>query len=471
METETPEILLSRISEFIAQTMGWDYPPSRHADLRRGIAAAAKDLGFESAADCAHRCLAGALTRPQLDRLASHLTVGETYFFRENKAFENLAGDILPKLAARANRELRIWSAGCCTGEEPYSIAILLRELLPDWRQWKITILATDINQRFLRKAEAGLFGEWSFRSAPVWLKGRYFRVPSEGRFEILPEIAEMVRFAHLNLAVDDYSSVLNEFGPMDVIFCRNVLMYFQPSQSLKVVERLYRAQAEGGWLIVGASELSHNLFSPYFPVNLNGSFLYQKESNRPLATAPEAIPASVAPQFEESIYANIPSVVLAEAEPAPGDFAKIPEQIPSVPQNEPHESAALSIEARSFADQVNLTAALGCCDRWIAADKLNPASHYLRSVVLQEQGVMLEAVQSLRRALYLDPEHVLAHFAMGNLARGRNQFFESRRHLSNALRLLKTFSPQTVLPESDGVTAGRLAEIIGSLTEMEVEV
>jgi chemotaxis protein methyltransferase CheR len=88
---------------------------------------------------------------------------------------------------------------------------------------------------------------------------------------------------------------------------------------------------------------------------------------------------------------------------------------------------------------------------------------------VLQEQGAMLEAVQSLRRALYLDPEHVLAHFAMGNLARGRNQFLESRKHLSNALRLLRTYSPQTVLPESDGVTAGRLAEIIGSLTEMEV--
>jgi chemotaxis protein methyltransferase CheR len=465
MEAETPEILLSRISEFVAQAMGWDYPPSRHGDLRRGIAAAAKELGFDSAADCAHRCLAGVMTKPQLDRFASYLTVGETYFFRESKAFENLANDILPKLAGRTDRTLRIWSAGCCTGEEPYSIAILLRELLPDWRQWKITILATDINQRFLRKAEAGLFGEWSFRSAPAWLKSRYFRAPSEGRFEILPEIAEMVHFAHLNLAADDYSAVLSEFGPMDVIFCRNVLMYFQSSQARKVVERLYRAQAEGGWLIVGASELSHNLFSPYFPVNLNGSFLYQKDSNKPPAAVRETMPFTSDLLNREVIDLDVPFLVSAAPEPAPQEFAELPEPVP-----EP-ESTALSIEARSFADQGNLTAALGCCDRWIAADKLNPASHYLRSVVLQEQGAILEAIQSLQRALYLDPEHVLAHFAMGNLARGRNQFLESRRHLSNALRLLKTFSPQTVLPESDGVTAARLAEIIGSLTEMEIEV
>jgi chemotaxis protein methyltransferase CheR len=464
MEAETPEILLSRISEFVAQTMGWDYPPSRHADLRRGIAAAAKELGFDSAADCAHRCLSGALTNSQLDRLASHLTVGETYFFRESKAFENLAGEILPRLVdGRTNRELRIWSAGCCTGEEPFSIAILIREMLPDWRQWKITLLATDINQRFLRKAATGVFGEWSFRSAPAWLKSRYFRSAPEGRFEILPEITEMVRFAHLNLAADDYAPVLSEHGPMDVIFCRNVLMYFKPSQAQKVIERLYHVQAEGGWLIVGASELSHNLFSPYCAVNLDGAFLYQKDSSKPSAAVSETAPVAMALLDQEEIGIDMSFIAPAQSELTQNEFEESPEPI------ELSEQPSLSVEARSLADQGNLTAALGCCDRWIAADKLNPASHYLRSVVLQEQGAILEAVQSLRRALYLDPEHVLAHFAMGSLARGRNQPLESRKHLSNALRLLKTLSPQAILPESDGVTAARLAEIIGSLTEVEV--
>jgi chemotaxis protein methyltransferase CheR len=465
MQTETPEILLSGMSEFVAQAIGLEYPPSRHADLCRGIAAAAKELGFESAADCAHRCLAGSMSKPQIDRLASHLTVGETYFLRETKAIENLARDILPALAKRGSREVRIWSAGCCTGEEPYSIAMLLRELLPDWREWKIIILATDINQRFLRKAKSGLFGEWSFRGAPAWLKSRYFRAPSEGRFEILPEIAEMVRFAQLNLAADDFTSVLGEFGPMDVIFCRNVLMYFRPSQAHKVIENLYRSQSDHGWLIVGVSELSHNLFSPYCPVNLNGAFLYQKDSKRPIGLPPEAAPHVSEPPIEAGI--ELAPVVLLT--PLEMKAVENVEPLEAAPMSQ-SESTSLSSEARSYADKGDLTSALGCCDRWIAADKLNPASHYLRSIVLQEQGAALEAVQSLRRALYLDPDHILAHFAMGNLAHGRNQFLESRRHLSNALRLLKSFSAQAVLPESDGLTAGRLAEIIGSLPEMEVE-
>ncbi|HEX4055496.1 MAG TPA: CheR family methyltransferase [Tepidisphaeraceae bacterium] len=464
MDPDTPENLLARLSEFVAQTMGWDFPPSRHADLRRGIAAAAKDLGFDSAAACAQQCLAGALTKAQLDRLASHLTVGETYFFRESKTFEVLANEILPSLIRSRrgeNRELRIWSAGCCTGEEPYSIAILLRQMLMDWQEWKITLLATDINPLFLRKAEAGMFGQWSFRGAPAWLKERYFRSGPGERFEILPEIRQMVRFSQLNLAAENYAPVLGDCAAMDVIFCRNVLMYFRSSHAARVVEKLHQAQAERGWLIVSSSELSHHLFAPYCTTNLNGAILYQKDSNRPKISIPS--PNIPAVRWDEGL----------EEIPLPDAgflFVPPPEPLPVCAESEPdNESSALSVEARTLANQGNLAEALGCCDRWIAADKLNPASHYLRSVVLQEQGALLEAVQSLRRALYLDPDHVLAHFALGSIARGRHELRESRRHLVNALRLLKTYPPQTVLPESDGVTAGRLAEMIGSLTEAEV--
>jgi chemotaxis protein methyltransferase CheR len=461
MEGETPEGLLSRFSEFVMRTMGWEFPRSRHADLRRGIAAAARELGFDSAAGFALRCLSGAMTQEQFDRLAAHLTVGETYFFRETKTFEALAREILPALIeSRRGRdqELRIWSAGCCTGEEPYSIAILLREMLADWAQWKITLLATDINPGFLRGAEAGVFGQWSFRGAPDWLKGRYFREAPQGRFEILPEIKQIVRFAQLNLAGEDYTSVLGGCGAMDVIFCRNVLMYFGASQAKKVVEKLHRAQGKGGWLIVSSSELSHGVFSPYHTVNLNGAILYQKDGNTPAAPAPESSPVSAWPLDLEMDAGKMPFIV--------------PEQQPEPVMEEPSPAPpepALGAEARSLANRGNLAEALGCCDRWIAADKLNPASHYLRSVVLQEQGAVLEAVQSLRRALYLDPDHVLAHFALGSIARGRDQLGESHKHLANALRLLGKYPADALLPESDGVTAGRLAEVIGSLAEMEV--
>ncbi len=292
----------------------------------------------------------------------------------------------------------------------------------------------------------------------PAWLKEQYFQPESAGRFEILPEIRQMVRFVPLNLAAESYAPVLGECGAMDVIFCRNVLMYFRSAQAAKVIEKLHQAQAERGWLFVSSSELSHSVFAPYFTVNLNGAILYQKDSKRPQTAAREAAPVVSEPSGE-ILFPDVEVPLVPQPDPAPAYEEPEPD----------NESAALSVVARTLANQGNLAEALGCCDRWIAADKLNPASHYLRSVVLQEQGAILEAVQSLRRALYLEPDHVLAHFALGSIARGRNDLRESRRHLANALRLLKTYPPQTVLPESEGVTAGRLAEIIGSLTETGV--
>ena len=132
-----PDALWGRVSEFIAQNTGLHFPTERRSDLQRGLEAAAAEFGFADAAAFADRLLSASLTRPQLHTLASHLTIGETYFFRERKAFDALAEHILPELIRhRRGREqrLRLWSAACSTGEEPYSLAILVRQLLPDWR-------------------------------------------------------------------------------------------------------------------------------------------------------------------------------------------------------------------------------------------------------------------------------------------------------------------------------------------------
>src|SRR5579862_8050788 len=144
MEFKISEEELLRFSEFVAGTMGLHFPPSRWADLKRGIAAAAGDLGFADIGALPKWLMSAPLTKIQLDALASNLTIGETYFFREKRAFEILASHILPDLIrARQSgeRRLRIWSAACCTGEEPYSIAILLSRVIPDWKDWNLTIL------------------------------------------------------------------------------------------------------------------------------------------------------------------------------------------------------------------------------------------------------------------------------------------------------------------------------------------
>src|SRR5882724_3105902 len=277
-----PDAVWRRVSEFIALNTGLHFPAERRVDLQRGLAAAAAEFGLADSASCADWLLSAPLTRPQLNLLASHLTIGETYFFRERKTFDALAEHVLPELFRRRRgreQRLRLWSAACSTGEEPYSLAILVQQMLPDWEDWNLTILATDINERFLRKAVAGVFGEWSFRDSPSGFKERYFTPTSDGRFQIAAEIRNCVNFVHMNLAQDYFPSLTIDTNTMDVIFCRNVLIYFTASHARKLAENLRHALVDGGWLAVSPSECSQALFSRFVAVNFPGSILYRKGS------------------------------------------------------------------------------------------------------------------------------------------------------------------------------------------------
>jgi chemotaxis protein methyltransferase CheR len=486
-----PGISRLKLSEFIAATMGLHFPPERSADLERGLAGAAKEFGFPDANACADWLLAAPPTRTELQTLACHLTIGETYFFREKKTFEVLAASVLPELIRRrrnSGRRLRLWSAACCTGEEPYSLAILLHQVIPDLADWHVTILATDINGRFLKKAAIGVYGEWSFRESPPGFKERYFQRCGDGRYEILPEIKKMVTFAHLNLVEDHFPALATDTNAMDLIFCRNVLMYFTPTQAAKAVRNLRCALAEDGWLAVSPCEASQTLFARFSPANFSSAILYQK-SNAKVQAAPSWTPPLssestpvVAPALEtpESFTPDEPSQAPAGVE-APSSFAaaaSLYQQgryaeasdtlLNSIVLVDVPDPPAFSLLARALANQGRLTDALAWCDRWVAADKLNASGHYLRAVVLQELGENEQSRHSLQRATYLQPEFVLAHFAMGNLARACGKNNEVDKHFTNASRLLKACPPGDVLPESDGLTAGRLTEIISSIAALE---
>src|SRR5215210_5991419 len=154
MTPRIPDALLDDFSRFVAAQIGLDFPRERWVDLARSVEAAIKDLGFDDAEAAMRAFLSRPVQKHDLEPLVKHLTVGETYFFRDPKIFEALEKQILPELirTRRAMRRLRIWSAACCTGEEPYSLAILLTRLLPDLKDWQVTILATDLNTDFLRK-------------------------------------------------------------------------------------------------------------------------------------------------------------------------------------------------------------------------------------------------------------------------------------------------------------------------------
>ena len=461
MRRTLPESLLSRLSEFLAARIGLYFPQERRSDLERGVSAAARDFGLADAEACARWLLSAPLTQSQIEVLASHLTVGETYFFREQRTFDALEQHILPDLlrARRGGEQgLRIWSAGCCTGEEPYSVAMLLDRLLSDAEASSVTLLATDINPRFLRKAAEGAYGKWSFRDAPAAILERYFSKRADGRFELHRRLRRKVTFSYLNLADDTYPSLLNNTGAMDLILCRNVLMYFTAERAEKVVVNFHRSLVDGGWLIVSPTEISHTLFSSFAAVQFPGIVLYRKLAG----AAPQTLAAErPAPFFfppPDEAPERLAEALTIHEEPQT-------QARPSEPESsEASESATLCRAARACANQGKLAEAAEWCEKAIAADKINPAHHYLLAAVRQEQGQSDAAAQSLKHALYLDPDFVLAHFALGNLRLAQGRRREAERHFDTALSLLRARPRDEVLPESDGLTAGRLAEIIASV-------
>lgn len=493
--------LLRQFSEFLASQTGLYFPIERQRELLRGVETAAQEFSFRDAASCMQSLLSTPLDKRQIKTLASHLTVGETYFFREPQVFEALEKHILPTLVhARrqaGDKRLRLWSAGCATGEEAYSLAILAQRVIPDYKQWNITILGTDINPHSLQKAVSGIYGEWSFRNAPSWLKNNHFQPAGHGCYAIRPSVKEMVTFSYLNLMEESYPSLIGNTNSMDIIFCRNVLMYFEPTLADKVIDRHHLSLSDGGWLVVSAAEISPTISARFNTFNFPGAILHRK------------LPAHESPQLAINFTAEPPaermafeptSAATGELTTAPeAGFFNADETMPVEPITSPvtayeqalslyqqgryHEATTkasmllknqqsrapgMALLARIHANQGDLARARHWCMQAIDADRLDPIGHYLMAVVLLEQGQQEGGVQELKRTLYVDPDFLLAHFTLGNLYRRQQKHTEANKHFENALALLKTKASDDILPESEGMSAGSLAEIIHSMLHQE---
>ena len=427
---------LNLFSRFVEARLGLCFPPERWPDLEKGLQSAAVELGFDDPEGCADWFLNSEVRREQIELLATHLTVGETYFFRDMPVFVALENHVLPALIAqkrRTSRRIRLWSAGCCTGEEPYSLAILLRQLLPDLADWNVTILGTDVNPRFLQKAFLGIYTPWSFRGMEKNLQERCFLRAEGGRFKVRPEVASMVTFAPLNLATDAYPSILTNTNAIDVLLCRNVLMYFSKEQAAKVTAQLLDCLVEEGWFFAGPTEIPHPTSPRLTPRNLAGTLAYRKTK---ASFADRKQPAKAC---------------------APMGKAQSDDRI----KERPASGADAATRARELADAGVLGEALAACDEAIAANKLSPAHQYLRGMILQEKGDKAQAMAAFQRALFLDPGFVLAHVAMFTLLLQTGRTRDAERSLRNARALLHTYAPEMQIPDSGGLTAQRLLEVL----------
>ncbi|MBI5656203.1 MAG: chemotaxis protein CheR [Geobacter sp.] len=478
MKRHLPPLLLSRLSGFVADRLGLHFPQQRWHDLERRINQAVADFGFGNAKTCIEWLLAEKLSPEQIGMLARHLTIGETYFFREKSSFEKLETVILPELiAARRGKDqrLRIWSAGCSSGEEPYSVAMSLCRLLPDLQEWQITILGTDVNPAALAKAARGSYGNWSFRGMPAWLRDRYFTRENAGTFRISDAIRGMVTLAPLNLAQDRYPALINNTNAMDIILCRNVLMYFEPAEALRVVGCFHRSLLDGGWLFVSPCEASADLFRDFETISCPGTIFYRKSvTGSPVpGRRPEAgteLPASgQSPNLDGCLPVTaveaVPSTLADDrVETTPAARAIAAEQ-PETPVEEP-DAASM---AREFANQGKLHDALAWLEKAIVMSKTDPELYFLRAMIHQELGEADAAIESLKQTLFLDHDFALAHFALGNLSLQTGKTLDAKRHFGNALELLQLVPAAEPLHGGEGLTAGRLAEIVATVQETAI--
>lgn len=403
--------VLDLAAQRVEAATGLTFAGPRRRQFDAALERMAAALGLPGAAASASWLLAGPWDDARSSLCARFLTIGETYFLREPRALGLVCDQARALLARGAPRPLRVWSAGCCTGEEPYSIALALRRDVPRLPPDKVDILATDLNDAFLDVARAGIYRRWSFRRTDPADLAAFFRPLGDGRFEVDASLRAQVRFAHLNLASAVYPSAATGTLAQDVIFCRNVLMYFAPAQAARVVARLRGCLVDGGWLVVNASEASTRLFEGFTPVYLEDAVFFRKDAVVPVA--PAVVPA------------------VPQAAPVPRR-EPLPATAPSAPV--PPDDAAMA-RVHALAQAGRREEALQCLRRTVETEALSAPVQQRAALFALEHGDRALARHCARRLLYLEPDSAFGHYlwaliedAAGRRPRARSLLRDCRR-------------------------------------------
>lgn len=445
-----------RLKTLIIDTTGMEFYRDKDVDLARILSERMAEVG---ASGCgAYYDLLTALGRgpAEMDALIAELTIGETYFFRHKEQFDALRELILPQVIERNRfvRRLRIWSAGCATGPEPYSVAILLeREFGARIAGWHVTVMGTDINQKFLARAREGRYDSWAFRSVPDSLRDSCFdRVGNQ--WQIRPQFKRHVRFQYHNLIKSPFPSLADNIAGFDVIICRNVIIYFSPATVEELVPCFYDSLTEGGWLIMGHAEPNQQLFRRFRTVNTAGAILYQRsEASGPVPTAP----AAASPSPPVSFPAAAPPV--APRPPVPP--VRPPARTASPPSSERVEGDDPLRPVRELADSGQWEAAAAACDAVIARAPLEARAHFYRALVHEQVGEIDACEQALRRAIYLDRRQVLHHYHLGLFLARKDDPAGAVRSFRNAESLLVGLADDQPAAAGEKVTVGQLREAV----------
>ena len=433
MPTSDPQLL--SIAQLFRARTGMDLTGGLGEHGRQGIRRAMARIGESDPSAFRERLETDV---EALDVLIDELAVGETFFFRQPQHYEIVRDLVLPHVRERreaGGAGLRAWSAGCASGEEIYSVAALLAEAgeLGDAH-----LVATDLSRGALERAREARYREWSLRG-PDAARMRAWLTPSGDRFALDRTLRQSVRLFPLNLATDRYPEPLLGLADLDVIFCRNVLIYFEPQAIARVACSLHDSLAKGGWLLTGASDPPLPERCGLEPVVTHGVVVYR----RPLEA--------------RAVARREPSAPPPITSPPPRRSSSTPPRRSARPRpTAPRVAASTLDEARALADS-DPKRALELCGRELQKSPLSAELHYLAGVLHLGMGDGPSAESALKRASYLDPTLAIVHFVLGTVLRNRGDVAGARTAFRNAQREAERMPEESVVPLAGGETARAL--------------
>ena len=407
----------------------------------------------------------------EFKELMNLVTINETSFFRFPAQFDALRDTVIPEIlehkVAGSSRPFRVWSAGCSTGEEPYTIAMTLLESALDCR---CEVLGTDVSTSALDRARAGLYPSRAFANLPQHVTQRWFE-PAMGGHRPLQRVRDIVDFSYHNLVKEPYPIAL--LSNWDVIFCRNVTIYFRAESTRRVVENFYESLNPGGYLFIGHSETLSTVSDRFDVLEVGGVFLYRKPLTRRLysrgdaarpqvaevqrpaaverpartsgpatrAAADASVVAPSTPIPRDAQGASSADELVAEAhallaQGSPADARRLAEHALLL---SPGNVEAMLVRAYAHADAGDFSAAIAESTAALAIDPLLAPARYVLGIIYQRQGDSAAALSEFKRTIYIDHEFVLAHFNAANIYRARGEMEDACREYENTLRALYT--------------------------------
>jgi chemotaxis protein methyltransferase CheR len=443
------------LKHYLIESTGLAYYEDKDSDLAARVGARLGELklpGCDAYLDLLKDHRTGESER---HLLIGQLTIGETYFFRHTEQFEAFRDVVFPDIFERnqSSRTLRIWSAGAAIGAEAYSVAILLKQYFADrLAGWNVQILATDINQAFLARGQRGQFDERALRSTPDEVKREWFSA-SGTSWTIRPEIGGWVTFQYHNLVEHPYPSIVHGIAALDLILCRNVMIYFDWPVIDRIIGRFHECLVDGGWLAVGHAESNPDVFRAYRTVNVPGATLYQKSGERPVE------PSSSAPiSATETLWRPVSS---AEQPWSPPVLPPVPDSSRAGAEPRPPTPAFAGLAlVRRLADEGKWTAAAHVCGELLEQDQLNPSVHFIQALILEQLKDRAGAERGFRRTLYLDRAFVLAHYHLALLLGLTDRRDSAIQSLRNVQALLSRLDGGEQIANADGLTVDDLRQL-----------